>query len=214
MGICMRQEQEKLEGVTRREALKIGVGVLASVMFGKYLLLDGTARAENRSRKNGNGENGEKMKTIPVEDMKRWDRETKPYRHAPDTLDEEMFTTSLKFRVGDALVLAVAIIYFNNKKKSGVSLTFKRDGDEKESSEKGVKINNFLEFYKEKTGRETKSLRLVVEKGNDPEQGVYAQIWLVPNGDIKSGVPVLPGVAYYNGNVGGEDKPVIIASAK
>jgi hypothetical protein len=208
MGIKMQRLKKPVEeraGKTRREFLKQG-GALAALAFGGSLLWSSMALADG-SRENS------RYKRVSLEDMQRWDRETKPFRHATDTLDKEAFTTSVKLRFSNTEIVVAGVVNYRKKNNSAIGIRFKKDSESR-YHEFEIDFQILAKLYQAKTGNELKSLRLIVEKGADPQVGEYIQIWAIPNGEIKAGVPALPAFAYYQGKLGKSHKPLLLASAK
>jgi len=192
-------------GMTRRDALKVGALATATAIFGKYLL-GSEARAD---KKNGNGKNG-KYKTVSLEDMKKWDKETKPYRNAPDTRDEGSFSTGIRITFANLVIIVAGSVNYKNVDKSGVGVAFYKKGEANSFFEKDLIFDKVPSEFKS----ELKSLKLVVEEGYQEGIGRYVQLWVVPNKEIKPGILVLPVFAYFQGKLGRSDTPLLVASAK
>jgi len=200
-------------GITRREALKVGALATATAIFGKYLL-ESEARADkkngtNGKGKNGNGKNG-KYKTVSLEDMKRWDKETKRYRKTPDIKDDESFSTGIRITFSNLVIIVSGVVNYKNVNKSGVGVALYKKGEVEPFFGKDLVFDKVPSEFKS----ELKSLKLVVEEGYQNGIGQYVQLWVVPNKEIKPGILVLPVFAYTQGKFGRSDTPLLVASAK
>ena len=206
-------------GITRREALKVGALATASAIFGKYLLEsearadkkngNGNGNGKNGTEKNGNGKNG-KYKTVSLEDMKRWDKETKRYRKTPDIKDDESFSTGIRITYANLVIIVSGVVNYKNVNKSGVGVALYKQREANPFFEKDLIFDKVPSEFKS----ELKSLKLVVEEGYQDGIGKYVQLWVVPNKEIKPGILVLPVFAYTQGKIGRSDTPLLVASAK
>lgn len=194
-----RVKYSEVTGVSRRGLLIGGGASAALAVFGRFFGRDAEAR-------NGNGR---KYKTVPAKNMVEWSKQTKPYRHAPDTLSRTCFTTSVKFPYNGFIIEVSAVIDYKDINKSSIEYTIHRKDDNTPVGEV-IRFDKVSEEFKQNL----RSLTLVVEKGKH-DGSEYKQVWAVANGKIKKDVFALPALAFYQREgkdlVGKSSTPYVLA---
>ena len=179
----------EIESPQRRQVIIGAAAVVASTLFGLEGIVHGQPKKDGGL--DGGSEQKENYEKIKVSDMKKWNEETtrKGYDRIPEIQDEKGFGASVAFSFGDARMLAGVLIDYRNtdvdSRYNGVFFQYKKNSEEKEHL-RGASILKLRKICKQK-GIEMKTARLVVEENFDEK---YAGVWLVPNGDIREGVPI------------------------